>query len=123
MVEALPRDQASLRVEHDDLARRLEIRPSVDLARGGFVRLFAGLVALGLAWALLWDRYDKLDPSDVGLSHPVLFMTGCSLAGLLGAVLVVLAAVALRRSRRLARDEAALFTRLLELRRLLEIDP
>ncbi len=122
MADARPSDHASLRVEHDDLARRLESRPSVDLARNGLVLLFVGLVSAGLAWALLWDRYDKLDPTDPGLAHPILFLTGSAVAALLGLVLVIRGVVVLRRSRRLARDEAALFARLRELRRLLELD-
>jgi hypothetical protein len=121
MADALTTNQASLRVEHDDLARRLEIRPSVDVARNGFMLAFAGLVAAGLAWALLWDRYDK-DPSDLGQAHPILFIAASLVAGLVGAALVIRGAIALRRSRRMARDEAALFVRLRELRRLLEID-
>ncbi len=122
MADAPSADRASLRVEHDDLARRLEARASVDVARRGFVALFAGLVAAGIAWAMLWDRYDKLDPSDPGLAHPVLFMTGSVVAGVLGAALLLRGALTLRRSRRMARAEAVLFIRLLELRRLLEID-
>ena len=39
---------ASLRAEHDDLSRRLEIRPSIDELRKGLVRLFVGLIATGL---------------------------------------------------------------------------
>ncbi len=113
---------SSLRSEHDDLARRLEARPSVDVARNGLVVLAGGLLALGVAWALLWDRYDKRDPSDLGLAHPVLFLTSAAIGAAVGAVLVVRGALALRRSRRLAREEAVLFRRLLELRRLLEID-
>ncbi len=122
MADASPGDRSSLRAEHDDLAARLEARPSVDVARNGFVALFAGLVAAGIAWALLWDRYDKLDPSDLGLAHPVLFTTASAVAGALGAALLLGGALTLRRSRRMARAEAALFARLLELRRLLEID-
>lgn len=121
MAETPPSSLASLRVEHDDLARRLESRPSVDLARNGFVQVFAGLVAAGVAWALLWDRH-KLDPSDPGLSHPDLFLAGAVVAAVLGVGLMVRGAIVLRRSRRMAREESALFARLLELRRLLEID-
>lgn len=122
MADASSGDQSSLRVEHDDLARRLEARPSVDVARNAFVALFAGLVATGISWALLWDRYDKLDPSDPGLAHPVLFLAGSAVAGVLGVALLLRGALTLRRSRRMAHEEAALFDRLLELRRLLEID-
>jgi hypothetical protein len=122
MAEAPPSTQPSLRAEHDDLARRLESRPSVDLARGGFARGFAGILSLGLGGALLWDRYDKLDLSDPGPSHPAPYLSGAGVAAALGVFLVARGVVVLLRSRRMAREEAALFARLLELRRLLEID-
>jgi hypothetical protein len=123
MAEAPRSSQATLRAEHDDLARRLESRPSVDVARNGFVSLFGGILALGVGWALGWDRYDKLDPSDLGLAHPVgLFLTGAVVAAAVGVALVVRGVLVLRRSRRVASEEAALFRRLLELRRLMEID-
>lgn len=114
--------QASLRVEHDALARRLETRPSVDVARNGFVLVFLGLVAAGICWALLRDRYDPVSSSDLGRAHPVVVVTGSAIAALVGAALIARGAVALRRSRRMAREEAVLFARLRELRRLLEID-
>ncbi len=120
MADPIP--QGSLRSEHDDLARRLEVRASVDLARHGFVVLFGGLLFLGVSWALVWDRYDKLDASDPGLAHPTLFLGGALFAAVAGLVLVARSVLVLRRSRRLAREEAALFQRLLELRRRLEID-
>ncbi len=122
MADAPPSEQASLRLEHDDLARRLEVRPSVDVARNGFVLVFIGLIAALMSWALLWDRYDKLDPTDPGLAHPVLFLTGSGLAAALGVILIARGVIALRRSRRMAGQEAALFARLRELRRLREID-
>lgn len=123
MADARPSDPTLLRLEHDDLARRLAVRPSVDVARNAFVLIFVGgPIAGGISWALLWDRYDKLDPSDLGLAHPVLFLTCAVLAGVLGAILIVRGVLALRRSRRMARAEAALFARLRELRRLLGID-
>jgi len=122
MADAPPSDHASLRRELDDLARRLEVRPSVDVARNGFVLLFVGLLSVGISWALFWDRWDRLDPTDPGVRHPTVFMTASGLVLVLGAILLVRSAVVLRRSRRMAREEAALFTRLRELRRLLEID-
>ncbi len=122
MADAPPSDQASLRLEHDELARRLEVRPSVDVARSGFVWLAAGLMSVALSWALFWDRWDKLDPTDLGVRFPVAYMAASAIALVLGLVLLIRATVVLRRSRRMAREEAALFARLRELRRLLEID-
>ncbi len=122
MPDPSPTPQRSLRSEHDDLARLLATRASVDVARNGIVVLVGGILAVGVAWALLWDRYDKLDPTDPGLAHPVLFLAGAALGAVVGLVLIVRGALVIRRSRRLAREEAVLFRRLLELRRLLEID-
>ncbi len=123
MADASPGDEASLRLEHDSLARRLEVRPSVDTARNGFVWGFAGLMSVALSWALLWDRWDKVDPTDLGVRYPVAYLTVSAVALALGVALLVRAGAVLRRSRRMARDEAALFARLCELRRLLGIDP
>ena len=67
---------ASLRVEHDDLARRLEIRPSIDELRRGLIRLFVGLIATGLTVKLGWDRWGVLKPGMVRKLHhgPPLFL-------------------------------------------------
>jgi len=51
-----------------------------------------------------------------------MFLAGSAAAALLGVVLGARGVLVLRRSRHLARGEAALFARLLELRRLLELD-
>jgi hypothetical protein len=122
MADGAPTAQDSLRSEHDGLARLLEARASVDVARNGFVVLFGGILFVGVGWALVWDRYDRLDLSDPGLSHPIAFLTGAAVAALAGLVLIARGALVLRRSRRMAREEAVLFRRLLELRRLLGID-
>jgi hypothetical protein len=112
---------AALRAEHDDLARRLEARASVDQARRGLVLLAVAFVATGVSWAFLWDRYAKV-PSEAVQAHPGWFTAGYLATGLLAVVLWVAGAVALARRGRLARDEAALFSRLQELRRKLELD-
>jgi hypothetical protein len=112
---------AALRAEHDDLARRLESRASVDLARRGLLLLFLAFVATGIGWAFLWDRYAKV-PSEQVQAHPGWFTTGYVVTGLLAVILWVAGGVTLSRRRRLARDEAALFSRLQELRRKLELD-
>jgi hypothetical protein len=112
---------AALRAEHDDLARRLEARASVDLARRGLVLVFLAFVATGLCWAFLWDRFAKA-PSELVIAHPSLFTVGYWVAGVLAAILWLSGFVTLSRRNRLARDEAALFSRLQELRRRLELD-
>jgi hypothetical protein len=113
--------KAALRAEHDDLARRLEARASVDEARRGLTLVFLALVSTGVSWAFLWDRFAKA-PSRAVVEHPGWFTIGYWAAGVVAAVLWLAGAVALVRRRRLARDEAALFSRLQELRRKLELD-
>jgi hypothetical protein len=113
---------AALRAEHDDLARRLEARASVDLARRGLIMLFLAFVATGTSWAFLWDRFAKV-PSPWVVAHPGLFTAGYWAAGVLAFLLWGAGFLALSRRNRLARDEAALFARLQELRRRLELDP
>jgi hypothetical protein len=122
MGERAPTTQGSLRSEHDALARMLEARASVEVARNAFVVLFSGILFVGVGWALVWDRYDKLDPTDPGLAHPIAYLTGAAVAAIAGLVLFARGILVLRRSRRMAREEAVLFHRLLELRRILGID-
>jgi hypothetical protein len=96
-----PAGRDAQRAEHDALARRLEIRASVDELRRGLMRLFLGLISVGLTVKLAWDRWGVLKP------------------GVVTAVAVVLLALAIRalaRSRRLAREEDRLFARFREVR-------
>jgi hypothetical protein len=111
----------ALRAEHDDLARRLEVRASVDELRKGFVRLFLGLIAAGVTVKLGWDRWGTLPDGVVRIVRgPPLFLWVATAAAV---ALLGLALVALARARRLARDEDRLFARYRQLRTELGIDP
>ncbi len=112
---------ASLRAEHDDLARRLEIRPSIDELRRGLIRLFVGLIATGLTVKLGWDRWGVLKPGMVRKLHhgPPLFLW---IATTVAVVLLVLSLRAFVRARRLGREEDRLFARCRQLRAELGID-
>ena len=113
---------ASLRAEHDDLGRRLEIRASIDALRHGLLRTFFELIACGLSVKLAWDRWGVLKPGVVRKIHrgPPLFLW---IAIAVTIVLLVLGIVSLVRARRLARDEDRLFARYLELRAKLGLAP
>ncbi len=115
-------DPAALRAEHDALARRLEIRRSIDVARRGAYQLFAGLIAAGTAVALAWDRWGTLEPGLVrkAVTGPPFFLY---LATAAAVVLLLLAIRSLRRVRVLMREEDALFGRLRALRSALGLDP
>ena len=106
---------ASLRAEHDDLGRRLEIRSSIDALRQGLLRTFFGLIAAGLTVKLAWDRWGVLKPGVLRKLHsgPPLFLW---VATAVTIVLLVLGIAALVRARRLARVEDRLFARYRELR-------
>jgi hypothetical protein len=118
---ASPADPAALRAEHDALAQKLAIRPSVDAARKGLILAFLGFIALGTAGALAWDHWGPPPPGEVKVvmpGRPLYFMI----------VLVVAIAIAswsvviLARARRLGREEAVLFGRMKQLRALLGLD-
>ena len=115
-------DPAALRAEHDDLARRLEVRRSIDVARRGAYQLFAGLIALGAAIALAWDRWGTLKPGMVrkAVTGPPFFLY---LATAAAVILLLLAIRSLRLVRRLMREEDALFARLRALRGMLGLEP
>jgi hypothetical protein len=106
--------EGALRAEHDELARRLEIRVSIDELRKGLIRLFLGLIAVGLTVRLAWDHWGTL-PAGIVRKYrgPPVFMwiaTGVAI------LLLLLALRALVRARRLARDEDRLFARYRQLR-------
>ncbi len=115
-------DPAALRAEHDALARRLEIRRSIDVARRGAYQIFAGLIAVGAAIALAWDRWGALRPGQVRkpVTGPPFFLY---LATVVALVLLVLAIRSFVHARRMMREEDALFARLRALRGALGLDP
>lgn len=110
-------DAASLRAEHDDLARRLGTRHSIDLVRRGAWAAFLLVVTGGLAAKLGWDRWGSTNPRAFK-GPPILFYL--ALAAALACLAV--AAAAFRRARRLMRQEDRDFARLRELRRRLEME-
>jgi hypothetical protein len=110
------------RAEHDALAERLAVRRSVDEARSGFYLVFAGLVSVGLTVKLAWDRWGVLPPGVERKIHPgpPMFLL---VAGTVAVILLLLCVRAFVRSRRLMREEDALFARYRELRAGLGLDP
>lgn len=117
-----PAEAEALRAEHDSLAGRLAVRPSVDALRRGLYQGFFGLLSVGLTVKLGWDRWGTLAQGVARKAHPgpPLFLW---IATALALVLLALAIRSLLRSRRLARDEDALFARFRELRRVLGVEP
>jgi hypothetical protein len=116
-----PHAQDSLRAEHDELARRLAVRVSVDHLRRGLLRVFFGLIATGLSVKLGWDRWGPFPPGVVRTPQPGLpvFLWA---ATALTVVLLALGIRSLVQARRLAREEDRLFARFRELRAALGLD-
>ncbi len=115
------KDPATLRSEHDALAARLEVRRSIDCIRRGAYLGFAGLIAVGLAVKLAWDRWGTVPPGvarKIPTGPPLFFY----LAAAVAAALVVTALRDLLRARRLMREEDAIFARLVALRGVLGLD-
>lgn len=117
-----PGDPAALRAEHDALARQLEIRRSIDVARRGAYLIFAGLIASGASIALAWDRWGKLKPGVVRkvAKGPPVFLYVATVAAV---ILLALALRAFVRARGLMREEDARFARLRALRDALGLEP
>jgi len=112
----------ALRAEHDALARRLEIRRSVDVARRALYQLFFGLLSAGLGIKLAWDRWGVVKAGVVRRiprGPPLFFWAAAALA----VVLLVLAVRSLLAVRRLQRQEDALYARYRALREALRLDP
>jgi hypothetical protein len=117
-----PAARDALRAEHDALARRLSVRTSIDEVRKGLYLVFLGLLSVGLSVKLAWDRWGTLRPGVVRKLHtgPPLFLWMATAAAL---VLLVLAIRHLARSRRLRREEDALFARYRQIRGELGLEP
>lgn len=124
MTAATPVDPATataLRAEHDVLARRLEVRVSIDVLRRGLYAIFLGLLAAGTSVKLAWDRWGTLPPGVVrkvvGARPLFLYIAVAVAVVLLGAGIA-----ALLQARRLGREEDRLFARFRELRASLGLD-
>jgi len=115
MPDAPTGSQQALRREGDTPARRLEFRPSVDEAKHGTVLCWVGLLAAGMSWALVFDQTAKAS-SHPARAHPDLWAVAPLGLGATAVFLLLRSAAAMRRSRRMAREEATLFARLRELR-------
>ncbi len=111
-------DEASpLRAEHDELARRLAARRSIDHVRRGAWAAFLLVVTGGLAAKLAWDRWGSTHPK--AFRGPPVFFYLALLAAL---ACLALSAAAFLRARRLMRVEDRDFERLRDLRRRLGLD-
>lgn len=112
-----PGEESALRAEHDDLARRLGTRRSVDLVRRGAWAAFLLVITGGLAGKLGWDRWGSTSPRAFKGPPVLLYLA------LLSAVLcLAVAAASFARARRLMRAEDRDYRRLRELRHRLGID-
>ena len=123
MTAATPQDAtpAALRAEHDELARRLEVRLSIDHLRRGLLRVFFGLISAGVTVKLAWDRWGVLKPGAIRkpvVGRPLFFW----IASVVTLVVLALSVASLLRARRLAREEDRLFVRFRELRGKLELE-
>ncbi len=109
---------SALRVEHDELARRLAIRPSIDVMRRFAYTAFAAFIMSGLAVKLAFDRWFSTRPTRFK-GPPVYFFIALAVALVLAGAAVALFV----RARRLMRGEDQLFARMRVLRERLELDP
>ncbi len=115
-----PRDETALRAEHDALARKLEVRRSVDELRTAAYSGFAAALSFGLTIKFTWDRwFSKLPRTSPRGRYPILVI----LAAILFAVLLWVALRAARRARAHREVEERLAVRFEELRRMLRLDP
>lgn len=116
----LPSEREALRAEHDELARRVATRQSIDDVRLGAYTGFGTFVAAGLTLKFAWDRWGwGPPPARPPGRYPLLFLGALVLFAVLGAV----TATTLRRARRTMTREDADFARLQEIRRTLEMEP
>jgi hypothetical protein len=110
-----PADAAALRAEHDELARRLEVRTSIDVLRKGLYEIFFGLIGAGTSVKLAWDRWGALKPGVVRKvvgARPLFLYVATAVT----IVLLLAGITALLKARRLGKEEDRLFTRFRELR-------
>ena len=110
-------DPTVLRAEHDDLARRLARRTSIDEARKAIYAGFAAFIAGGLTVKLAFDRwvFDRAPPPS---GVPLFLLVALTIA----LVLIALAVHWAGLSRHHMRREDALYARFRLLRDLLGFD-
>jgi hypothetical protein len=115
-----PAELAALRAEHDRLADEVGTRVSVDHVQKGGVLVFFAVLLVGLTAKLAWDRWGWLP---VNKPPPPDGIALWFLLALLFALVVILFAVRqFQRAAALRVVENAKFQRVLELRRILELD-
>ncbi len=116
-----PADDATLRAEHDDLARKLGTLRSVDELRTASYTGFATLLSFGLTLKFSWDRWgwSKLPKPPPRGRFPLLPL----LAFVLFCVLLGYTVAVVRRARAARAEEQRLAARYEELRRTLRLDP
>ncbi len=114
-------DDVPLRAEHDELAKRLGARRSIDELRAAAYAGFATVIAAGLTGKVSWDRWgwSKLPKPPPKGRYPILPV----LAFLLFVVLLTLTIRFVRRARVHRAEEQRLIARFEELRRTLRLDP
>jgi hypothetical protein len=116
-----PVTAATLRAEHDALARQLEVRTSIDLARKGLYAIFFGLIGTGTSIKLGWDRWGPLKPGVVRKvvgARPLFLYVAASIT-----VALLLVGIAwLLQARRLGKEEDRRFARFRQLRAELGLD-
>jgi hypothetical protein len=114
-----PAEEASLRLEHDDLAGRVATRRSIDDVRKGAYASFALVMTTGLSVKFAWDRWGWgiRSTKPVG-RYPLLFLGALALSLFLAFVAVA----AFRRATRAMKDEDNDFGRLRDIRRQLGMD-
>ena len=114
-----PGEEQALRSEHDELARRVATRRSIDDVRRGAYATFAFVVATGLTVKFAWDRWGwGPKPARAPGRYPLLFLGALVLA----IALAWVAVAAFRKARRLMRVEDRDFARLREIRDRLGMD-
>ena len=115
-----PGEEAALRAEHEELARRVAARTSIDDVRRGAYASFALFVSTGLAAKFAWDRWGwGPRPARAPGRYPILFLLAAGVA----LVLAVVTVRAFVRARRTMRVEDRDFARLREIRARLGIEP
>jgi hypothetical protein len=116
-----PATAATLRAEHDALARLLEVRTSIDLARKGLYAIFFGLIGTGTSIKLGWDRWGPLKPGVVRkvVGARPLFLY---IAAAITVTLLLVGIAWLLEARRRGKEEDRRFARFRQLRSELGLD-